>query len=325
MTNVIYANARAKSLEKNLITKDKFVKLADADGAESSLSMLRETGFGDCVQIDSPVDFEKLIDAEIGKFFGFLEEVCPVKGLIEIFKLKYEFDNAQALIKSKYLKINPDYMLCEYGITDLKKAKEDIFADKYEDFYPELKQALVKCDDVFTSGAATGAKIDGIFSVAYYLALRRLSKVDKIFEQAFECVADKANVSLALRSRDVNLVKENFIKGGSVPFPKIIALAEMPFDMLLKENFGKRTDAVKVAVREAEKKKPLFDFEKICDGFILECLNENKYDVSGARPFIAYCYYKKIEMENVRIVLSGKVNGISAEHIKGRLRKSYER
>lgn len=37
-----------------------------------------------------------------------------------------------------------------------------------------------------------------------------------------------------------------------------------------------------------------------------------------------YCYYKKRELENVRIVMVGLLNGMSEADIKGRLRKSYE-
>lgn len=325
MVNVIYANARAKSLENSLIDRERLNRMAEEENAAAALKVLTEVNFGDGTAIDSPADFEKLLTAETKKLYGFIKENCPVKAFSDFLFLKGDFFNAEAFIKAKYLKIDPALMVDEFSLIDAAEMKEKIFADDYDGFYPALKTALICSDNDFVSNSATGAVIDGYFVKAYFETLYKIAKKDSILYEIYKTKADCANVSLALRSRSKQLVTDNFVKGGDVSLSQAALLAEESFDTLKRTDFGKKTDLISSAIYACEKGEPLSDFERKCDEFAITYLNKDKYDSSGAKPFIRYCYYKKAEIENVRIIMVGKINGIKAEDIKRRLRNGYER
>ena len=64
-------------------------------------------------------------------------------------------------------------------------------------------------------------------------------------------------------------------------------------------------------------------FEKLSDNFIMSLLKGAKIMTSGVEPIIAYIYAKENEIKLIRIIMVGKLNNISAEVIRERLRDSY--
>ena len=146
MANAIYSNAIVKSLENYLLGKDRLTRMTDASSPEDALKVLSEVNFGEGVNISSPMEFEKLIIAEQNKFYKFISETCADKAFKEFFLVKNDFHNAQALIKSKYLKIDAEKMLVPNGLYDREIMKEKIMTDEYKDFNKELSDALIKAE-----------------------------------------------------------------------------------------------------------------------------------------------------------------------------------
>jgi sugar/nucleoside kinase (ribokinase family) len=72
MVNLVFVNARAKALGASLLGKDRLNRMLECDGAEEALKILYEVNFGGGLQINSAVDFERLIDAENDALNAFL-------------------------------------------------------------------------------------------------------------------------------------------------------------------------------------------------------------------------------------------------------------
>ena len=64
-------------------------------------------------------------------------------------------------------------------------------------------------------------------------------------------------------------------------------------------------------------------FERLCDNFIMSYIKEAKYKSLTMEPMAAYIYARETEVKTVRIIMSGKINGIDADVIKERLRDAY--
>ena len=64
-------------------------------------------------------------------------------------------------------------------------------------------------------------------------------------------------------------------------------------------------------------------FEKWCDDSIAEKVQSAKFTAFGPDPIIAYYIHKDAEIKNARIILSAKLNNVSAETIKKRVREVY--
>ena len=70
----------------------------------------------------------------------------------------------------------------------------------------------------------------------------------------------------------------------------------------------------------------LYNYESLdifCDNYIMDYMKEAKLKALTIEAIVAYIYAKKTEFKNIRIIFTGKLNGISPERIKERLRESY--
>ena len=52
-------------------------------------------------------------------------------------------------------------------------------------------------------------------------------------------------------------------------------------------------------------------------------MKDSKFITSGAMPVLAYIYAKENEIKQVRTIMVGKLNSISEEVIRERLRDAY--
>ena len=85
-------------------------------------------------------------------------------------------------------------------------------------------------------------------------------------------------------------------------------------DMLANTELGSLADSLK---------EGLTAFEKKCDELSAQQMTEAKYTAFGPDPLAAYYNAVETETKNVRVILSAKLNGFSAETIKARVREVY--
>ena len=61
---LIFANARAKAKEMNLLTQDRLLRMMEASSLQDAVRILVEANFGEGAVIDDDNDFEKLLQTE---------------------------------------------------------------------------------------------------------------------------------------------------------------------------------------------------------------------------------------------------------------------
>ena len=64
-------------------------------------------------------------------------------------------------------------------------------------------------------------------------------------------------------------------------------------------------------------------FERWCDNRLIEKIRPQKYETSTIDPIAAWLLARENEIKTVRILLSGKRNGLSDDAIRERLREMY--
>lgn len=158
MKNAVYANALAKALENRLLGKERLFHMADSVSAEAALKVLSEVNFGGGITLSSPTEFERLLLAESEKLNLFVKENCPTESFKNYFLAPFDFRNAEALIRAKYLNLSITKLLGANGLIDVAVMKDKIFSDSYGDFCEELSNALKSADLEFVSESATGQK-----------------------------------------------------------------------------------------------------------------------------------------------------------------------
>lgn len=325
MMNVIYANARAKALENGLLGMDRLNRMIDSPSPEEAMKILSEVNFGGGVFVDSYMNFEKLISAEEKAFISFIKADCPSDAIKNYFLLPFDFHNAEAFIKEKYLKKQLSDLTVESGLIDKEIMKEKIMLDEYKSFPEEMAKALMFSDNEFTSGKANGASINAAFKCGLYKELYKNAKKDAVLRQNFSVRADSINVGVALRSGNYATAKRFFVVGGKLTENELKSLCDEPVETLKEKfKFAEIGSLIGLAADSLSKDGSLSDFETEADGFALDLLKKRKYSTDGAIPFMLYCYYKLAEIKNVRMILVGLINGTEKSEIKRRLRNTYE-
>ena len=61
----------------------------------------------------------------------------------------------------------------------------------------------------------------------------------------------------------------------------------------------------------------------IIEEFIMDMMKDAKIIPFGVEPLLAYIYAKETEIKIIRIIMVGKLNNISAEVVRERLRDIY--
>ena len=64
-------------------------------------------------------------------------------------------------------------------------------------------------------------------------------------------------------------------------------------------------------------------FEKLCEDALMEFNKKAKYESFGIVPIAGYWYAKELEIDNLRIILTGILIGSTPEQIAEKLREPY--
>ena len=108
----------------------------------------------------------------------------------------------------------------------------------------------------------------------------------------------------------------SYIEGGKINLKTFIENLNED-DQNLKYKFMGFSDTIEQALYNYEK------LDKFCDNYIMSYMKEAKLKALTIEPVVAYIYAKQTEFKNIRIIFTGKLNNISNEKIKERLRESY--
>lgn len=312
-------------MENRLLGTERLYRMAESVSLEDALRIFSETGFGEGVNLANAIDFEELIDAERIKLVGFIKETCASETFKSFFLLKNDFHNAEAFIKSKHLRFDASAMTVEDGLIDKNVMKEKIMTDDYDGFPSELATALKIIDNEFVFGNATGFSVGSLIKKALYVELLKNAKKNKYLTNIYRVKADAVNISLALRTRDFGKASGFFVSGGMISEGELKVLCEENVENLReKTKYFSRADLIELALNDFLNSKPLSELEKFVDGYAVLYLKKNKYETEGIFPYMLYCYYKSAEIDNVRIIMVGLINGTSSSVIKRSLRDSYE-
>ena len=321
MPNTIYANARASALWNGLLGKERLLRMAESDGVEEAVKILSEVNFGGEAETDSASDFEPRIRSEEEKLADFVRETSPTAALRTFLLAEYDFHNAEALLRAKFLRKDAKEMTGISGEIDRERLEDRISGEDYRGLPEKLRKALEEGERLFLSEQADGRSVGTVFRRGLYDTLREASEGDRLLAKLFSARADAANIGMALRARNVALAREMAVAGGSLREADLRYLCEeSPEAIRAKYRFTAVSGLVGRALDALADGKPLTAFETESADVPVRVLEKSRYDAGGALPFVRYCFEKRAECANVRLILTGIRSGLDRADLKGRMR-----
>lgn len=315
-----YAVARIRSKEMTLFTAAMIEQLLACKSYESCLQFLQEKGWGDA---DTSLDAEAILAKESEKTWEIVKEMIPDESTFAILDYPNLFHNLKAAIKEVCtggVSANIYYKDCEPSAEEMVEIiKEKRFSDLPE-FMQEAAQeafeALLHTQD--------GQLCDVIIDKAALEAIRDAgmhAKESLVKEYAASIVAI-ANIKIAVRSqktaKSLDFMKRAMVECDSINVDQLAQAALVGVEAIR----DCLSDTAYAGGVEALVESPSA-FECWCDNRIIETIRPQKFNSFSAGPIIAYALARENEIKTVRIILSGKLNGLSDDSIRERVREMY--
>ena len=323
--NFIQSSVRIRHAEKKLLTKQQLQRLADAKNLEDAIKLLNETSYSsELSKLDRPENYEQVLSEVLNKTYKEAMEISPEKSLVEILSCKYDYHNLKVLVKENILKDKFDSMYCMLDGNEIEAFRE--LALKNDE---GLSKDFKECLDFFET-TKDPQDIDIFIDKKYFekvLSLAEEFKLEMITEY-FKAMIDFINLRTFIRCRKQNQVKETLekvlIKGGDIETDKILDMFYEDIEILpIKLKAYKIGRVLSKIVEEYKNTNSLNSFEKSMDDYLVEIVRKAKSIHYGAEVIFSFLFAKELEIKNLRLILVGKVNGLSADFIKERLREVY--
>ena len=316
-------------LEKRLLTRNRLERMIEAQTPEEVLKLLGETEYSqDMADIHGSQDYEIILKRETERVFSIVRNMIKNTGIVDILSLKYDYHNLKVLLKSKITGKDFSSLLMQAGTIDASKFKAK-FESQSNDLPQEIMEAIAEVQKDFEENH-NPQRIDIIVDKHYFRNLSRLAKeIDvKVITDYVEGLIDFQNMITLFRvqkqKRDARFLETVIFEGGTISKNKIVASINDNTDTILnkfkKEKLG--TYLVKGLEAFSETKR-LSELEKISDNYLMELNKESKYVVFGPEPLFTYLVAKEREINAIRMIMVSKINNISSDKIRERLRETY--
>lgn len=324
------AVSRIWVLETKLLDKPKVERMIEAPSASEVLRILNETEYSNVSSnIKRAEDYEEILSAELKRVYDLVYEISPVKEVVKIMSLKYDYHNVKVLLKGKVLGKDLSSMIIKLGNLDLQEIKRKIDGDNYKSLNRTLGKGVQEAMKVFEE-TKDPQKIDIIIDKYMYKELVEIQKsLDyKFIDNLVKAMIDSTNIRTLLRIKKQNkgrdFAEEVIVEGGAIDSSKLVALLnESPENIMTKLQSTIYSDLIKEGFEGYIATESASLLEKLSDNYIMELMKDSKLVTFGPEKILSYIYAKETEIKVIRIIMVGKLNNIAEEVIRERLRDIY--
>ena len=302
-TDYLAISARVRAMETTLLTAERMERLLEARSDEEVSKLLQDCGYPE-LDAARPEAMDAALSQAREELLTDLGDGAPDPRYIDIFKLKYDYHNAKAILKAAAMGTSPDRMLMDMGrigAAELKTAVESGELDKLPGALPaavaEAKSVLDTTRDPQLS--------DIVLDRWMYRDMAQVAEDtgSQFLRGYVETQIDAANLRALIRTLRMGK-NADFLAG------------------VLFESGTMEPAAILAAGEAALKGGSLTEFEKRCDDAVSDYLAGAQMIPFGEAPLLAYLAARETEYTNIRILLMGRAAGLSPEVIRSRLRRT---
>lgn len=319
-TQYTYAVARIRALEGSLFTQALIDQLLAVKSYEGCLQFLTEQGWGEA---DTPMTADAILAKEREKTWKVARELIKDMSVFDVLSYPDEFHNLKAAVKQACHAVEIPQIF--YGDTSIK-AEDMLRMIKEKEFHalPAFMAAAAKEAYEVLLHTRDGQLCDIIIDKAALDAIYQAGKASdvSIIKEYAESTVAVANIKIAVRcqktGKRLDFMKRALAECDSLSISALAQAAVNGMDAVQEYLSG--TNYSKAAEALAESPSA---FERWCDNRIIETIRPQKYQAFSVGPVVAYVLARENEIKTVRIILSGKQNGLPEQSIRERVREMY--
>lgn len=313
-----------RAREPRLLNDERAARMLDAASFEDAAKILTDCGYPDMSRFTA-AEVEQALAEHRAEIFDELARLSPDKELVDVFKLKYDYHNAKAIIKAEAVGTDAKRLLSDAGRVPGEKLLELYNEEHYSQLPPVLGKAMAEAKALLAR-TANPQLSDFVLDKAYFAELRAMAESLKSdFLRGYaKTLADSANLKSAVRTlrmgKNRDFLAEVLVDGGSVGVQSLIAADKEQLPALFAHTPLEKAAALGA---EALSGGGMTAFERACDNGVNAYLREAKLVSYGPEAVLAYLAAVEGEIQAVRMILTGRLAGVRPQAIRERLRELY--
>ncbi len=322
----LYLSATLKAREANMLTRDKLERMLSSGSFDDAAKLLQESGWPDMSGLNA-AGVDKALSERRNQIFAELERAVPEKALLDIFRAKYDYHNAKALVKGEGASVSIGHILSSAGRVEPRKLEAAFREDEMRDIPEKLGAAMTEAKGVLARTDNPQAA-DFVLDKAYFAELLDLARevTSPFAEKYVRTLIDAANLRSCVRcfrmGKDADFMRLALVDGGNVPMDFAVrgTVTADEFNELFGATVFK--DAAVLAGTALEGGSMTL-FERECDNALNRFLDTARLTGFGSEVVLGYLAAEENATTTVRMILTGLLSGIDPERLKERLRDTY--
>lgn len=314
-----YAVARIRFRETKLLSDTDLNALLMSSDVDAVMRLLRDKGWGD----NTDCRPEELLSLEENKLWEFINETVDDISVLNFLLIPNDYHNLKVILKCITRDMEPDSMLIEDSVEDAQAIYKAIKSREYGDLPAYMQQVA---QDAMTTLLQTsdGQLCDIIVDKACMEHVYRLGKESKsdIIRLYCELFVVSADIKIAIRcantKKKLDFIRRALAECDTLDVERLAQAACEGKDEVIAylgtTEYRSAVDAIETSMSA---------FEKWCDDYMTNAMKPQKWEPFGIGPVVAYIIARQNEIKAVRMILSAKLNNLSENTIKERLRDMY--
>ncbi|MEG0291951.1 MAG: V-type ATPase subunit [Anaerovoracaceae bacterium] len=322
-----FANGFIGAQHKNLMSKQDLIRAYSSKELSGVESVLQEFGYGNKIFEDR---IEFFIRREQNKLFDLVFHTLSDTTELGMFLFPFDYHNIKVFLKAEFLGITPDdnYLLSTSFI-EAKKMEVMVRERNYILMTKNMREAIIETVDLFNRSHDPQV-IDLVLDKYCYKDMIKgaVRTEDEFLIEYMKLDIDLLNLNSFVRLRNINkswaFFQKIFLEGGHIDENFFVSNYEEPYQSLGDKvaPYGFR-DLIVEGAGFVDTNNDFSIFEKIKSNLKMDFIKKAKYETFGIAPIAAFWLAKEAEIDNVRIVLAGRLAGLPVEAISERLRDTY--
>jgi V/A-type H+-transporting ATPase subunit C len=329
-SDYLFASARVRAVEHNLLGKEYREKMLEAGSPQEALEVLYDCHYGEVGEpLENPADFEEMLKTEQQRLVAFMTKVVPGNELLALFFYPNDYHNLKTLLKAEKVDRQPEDILSSSGSIPVQKLQAMLKDREFAFMTERMRAGTTAALDAF---ARTGDPqvIDLTLDRYCYEDMVKAAE-DTGSDFVIGYVArriDTINIKAFIRVRQIgkswDFFRQVFIDDGYIPGRLFAASFEEPLEQVAEKliPFGFGHSMAEGTQRLKEDGK-FTTIERMLDDELMDYVRDAKYIAYGIEPLVGFLVAKENDIQAARMIMTGKLSGLSSDAIRERLRKSY--
>ncbi len=318
----LYLSARLSARETKMLSRDKMSRMIEADSFGEAARALYECGYEDMSKMKA-AEMEKALINYLEAAFSEIEPLLPEKGILDAFRLKYDYHNAKVLIKSESADVEYEHLMSGLGRLSAKKLEEAYQSEEKGDIPEKLAEAVFEARGVLMRTESPRLS-DFVLDKAYFAELLSIaSKLSTSFLLEYaKLEIDAVNLSAIVRTQrsggSLSQIEKALIPGGNIDILEVMDKLSSgePLSKLYQDSpYEKAAQLGEEAAHEGS----ITQFEQALKSIAGSFAEKAGSQIFGANPVIGYITALENEVSAVRVILRAKLAGLKPAGIRERL------